>query len=99
MPLIKVDNIVKRCYSMDCIYVISLIVFILYAPISIFVKNIANKVVNNKTEVWTVSNNSFMLEQLKQKNKKIYYMMIVEHIIFFEFLIVTLCKIIISNKL
>lgn len=78
---------------MSEIFKISFITFLLYSPISCCVKNVANKEINDKKEIWSITNNDIMMKALKKKNPKLYCMMILEHIIFFQFWIVLICKI------
>lgn len=74
---------------------ISFLIFLVYAPISCYVKNVANKKINNKTEIWSIKNNSIMLRLLRKNDRRMYCMMIFEHIIFIQFLIVSVLKIVI----
>lgn len=78
---------------MNEIFKISFITFLLYSSISCCVKNVANKEINGKKEIWSITNNDIMMKALKKKNAKLYCMMILEHIIFFQFWIVLICKI------
>ena len=84
----------RRGSDMNEIFVISFTLFIVYAPVSIIIKNIANKVVNDKTEIWTLENNRIMIRRLKKQSKKLYYAILLEHCIFFQFVLVSLCRII-----
>lgn len=69
------------------ILIISILVFIVYAPFSIVIRNIANKEVNNKNEIWTIHNNKIMMNSLKVKNRKIYYLMHIEYLVFLQLVI------------
>lgn len=65
---------------------LSLIAFILYAPVTVMLRNKANKIINNNSEIWIIKNNSKMMSLLKRKNKLLYWLMQVETIIFTIFI-------------
>lgn len=76
---------------------LSLITFILYAPVTVMLRNKANKIINNNSEIWIIKNNSKMMSLLKRKNKLLYWLMQVETIIFTTFIACIISEIV--NKI
>lgn len=66
---------------------ISILVFVGYSPISVILRNIANVEVNNKKEIWDINNNKKMMKMLKSKNKKMYYLMHIEHLVLLQLIV------------
>jgi hypothetical protein len=48
------------------------------APVSLILRNISNKAINNKSEIWGWRNSQYMLVSLRGKNKALYMMMCAE---------------------
>lgn len=76
------------------IYQISIIIFVVYAPISVVLRNISNKIINDKKEIWTIKNNDEMMKMLKNKNKKLYYLMQLEKFVCIQLMVLIIIKVI-----
>ena len=70
------------------IFTISIIIFIVYAPVSVIFRNIANRKINGKNVIWSISNNKEMMSQLKTKSRKLYYLMKLEYLVCLQLIII-----------